>query len=115
MEAHKTMSASVRSLLPASVDVLRDNLLELVNVCPVEQCNPADCPLFPLRKMDYRQRLHWFAALARTDLEYLAAYHYVCMGVRLDARQLPAMRQQTVTPAAAGLTSAAISTRPSSK
>jgi hypothetical protein len=96
------MSASVRALLPASVDVLRDNLVELVNVCPVERCNPADCPLFPLRKMNYQQRLLWFAALNRADLEYMTAYHYVCMGVKLDTRQLPAVRRQTATPTTAG-------------
>ena len=93
IEAHKTMSASVLSSLPASVDVLRDNLKELVNVCPVERCNPADCPLFPLRKMDYQQRLLWFVALSPADLEYLAAYHLVCMNVKLKGNRLTAVRQ----------------------
>jgi len=96
------MTALVQLLLPSSVDGLRASLLELINVCPVEQCNPADCPLFPLRKMDHRQRLHWFASLDRTDLEYLAAYHYVCMNVRLGARRFLAVRQQTVTSTTAG-------------
>jgi hypothetical protein len=69
----------------SSVDDLRASLLELLNACPVEHCNPPDCPLFLLRKMNPRQRLEWFLALDRADLEYLAAYHYACMNVRLGA------------------------------
>jgi hypothetical protein len=77
------VSASVPTLLPTSVDELRASLLELINVCPVEQCNPADCPLFMLRKMNPAQRLQWFASLSQADLEYLANYHYACMNIRL--------------------------------
>ena len=83
-------TASFRSSLPASVEALRASLLDLVNICPVERCNPADCLLFPLRKMDRRGRRLWFYALNRTDLEYLATYHHVCMNVRLNARRLAA-------------------------
>jgi len=81
------MNAPVQPPLPSSVDGLRASLLDLINVCPVEQCNPADCPLFALREMDHCQRLHWFASLDRADLEYLAAYHYVCMKIKLGAHQ----------------------------
>lgn len=84
--AHTSMSASVSSLLPLGVDDLRASLSELVKVCPVERCNPADCPLFMLRKMNYRRRLQWFALLDRADLEYLAVYHYVCMNIKLGGR-----------------------------
>ena len=38
--------------------------------------------------MNYRERLLWFCALNRDDLEYLAAYHHVCMNVKLDARRV---------------------------
>jgi hypothetical protein len=65
-----------------SPDDLRTGLLEVLNVCPVDQCNPADCPLYPLREMDFARRLQWFNALNRSDLEYLAAYHYVCLRLR---------------------------------
>jgi len=80
------MTAPVKPQLPSSVDALRASLLELINVCPVERCNPADCPLFMLRKMNYRRRLQWFASLDRADLEYLAIYHYVCMNIKLGGR-----------------------------
>ena len=86
MNEHTSVSASVPSLLPSGVDDLRGSLLELIKVCPVERCNPVDCPLFLLRKMNYRQRLHWFGLLGRADLEYLALYHYVCMNIRLGGR-----------------------------
>jgi hypothetical protein len=81
-----SMTVSVPSPLPLNVDELRASLLELINTCPVEQCNPADCPLFVLRNVDHRQRLHWFASLGKADLEYLAAYHYTCMNLRLGER-----------------------------
>lgn len=83
---HTSMSASVSSLLTLGVDDLRASLSELINVCPVERCNPADCPLFRLRKMNYGQRVQWFASLDRADLEYLAIYHYVCMNIKLGGR-----------------------------
>jgi hypothetical protein len=69
-----------------STDQLRASLLELIDVCPVTQCNPRDCPLFALRNMNIDQRQRWFEALHRTDLEYLAGYHYVCMNLQLRAR-----------------------------
>ncbi len=81
------MTAPMQPPLPSSVGELQANLSEVLNACPVEQCNPADCPLFPLRKMNYRQRLLWFCALGRADLEYLAAYHNVCMNIKLNARR----------------------------
>jgi hypothetical protein len=64
---------------------LRANLLELVDACPVHQDNPHDCPLFPLRKMKPATRVQWFKALSRDDLDYLAAYHYACLNVRVES------------------------------
>ena len=66
------------------LEELRASLLELTVACPVDECNPADCPLFLLRKMNPRQRRRWVEALDQADLEYLAAYHQVCMNVRLS-------------------------------
>lgn len=71
--------------LPFTPDELRLTLMEVLEVCPVDRCNPADCPLFPLRKMPRRERLRWFNALSQADLQYLAAYHRVCMGLKLAA------------------------------
>ena len=62
---------------------LRDHLLELAVTCPVEQCNPMDCPLQQVRRMDLGRRLEWFQSLSDEDLAYLNAYHYVCLKTRL--------------------------------
>jgi hypothetical protein len=71
------------------IDELRAGLLELTEACPVDQCNPADCPLNALREMRPADRLCWFNALSQADLEYLAAYHYACMKVRISSRRAP--------------------------
>ena len=84
------MNAPIQPILPVALGELRTGLAELINICPVDQCNPVDCPLFPLRKMNYGRRLEWFALLERADLEYLAVYHYVCMNIKLGKRgQVP--------------------------
>ena len=88
------MNEPAQPPLPSSVSELRASLLELLNTCPVDHCNPADCPLFPLRKMKYRDRLLWFCALGRDDLEYLASYHHVCMNIKLDARRAAPEKSQ---------------------
>jgi len=72
--------------LPSTPDELRPTLMEVLEACPVDRCNPADCPLFSLRKMSRRARLHWFNALTPAEVEHLAAYHRVCMGLKLASR-----------------------------
>lgn len=64
---------------------LRHYLLELLDACPLEQCNPEDCPLSSLRQIDSKDRQAWLKALAEDDLEYLAAYHRVCLGIKIEA------------------------------
>ena len=72
---------------PAGSDEqLRKGLLEVLSACPTEACNPTDCPLYQLRQMEYERRLQWLNALSRSDLEYLAAYHYVCMKLKAGDR-----------------------------
>ena len=69
-----------------SDDQLRAGVLEVLNACPADSCNPRDCPLYSLRLMEYERRLQWLRALNRSDLEYLAAYHYVCMKLKAGDR-----------------------------
>ena len=68
-----------------SLDVLRNSLLEVLAVCPADHCNPADCPLYCLRGLDMPRRLQWLRSLNRSDLEYLAIYHHVCMKLKLES------------------------------
>jgi len=63
---------------------LRASLLELAEACPVDRCNPEDCPLFALRQMKLEQRLGWFETLDEDDLAYLATYHHVCLTTKLQ-------------------------------
>jgi len=64
---------------------LRDSILSLAMTCPVEHCNPEDCPLYQVRSLELTRRLDWFRALSDKDLVYLNAYHFVCMKTRLAA------------------------------
>lgn len=64
---------------------LREALLPLAKDCPLEHCNPQDCPLYLVRKMKPRQRWQWFEALSEEGLTYLAAYHHVCLNTKLAA------------------------------
>ena len=73
----------------ASIEELRSSLCAVVDACPVDKCNPVDCPLFQLRKMSHRKRLLWFNALNEAELRYLACYHQVCMGLKLNGRLSP--------------------------
>jgi hypothetical protein len=67
---------------------LRDSLLKLALACPVENCNPQDCPLFAVRRMDPGKRLEWFNALSLDRLSYLAAYHHLCMGRKFHLQMI---------------------------
>jgi hypothetical protein len=64
---------------------LRDNLLSLVQRCPVELSNPKDCPLFGIRKLGPARRLRWFNDLTEDDLVYLNAYHCICAQVKMES------------------------------
>jgi hypothetical protein len=88
-------------VMPSILDELRPTLMEVIDVCPVDQCNPVDCPLFALRKLPRRERLRWFKALNTTDLRYLADYHKVCMGLKLAARLQPSQPPPNISSSAA--------------
>ena len=64
-------------------DPLRASLISLAERCPVVERNPEDCPLFRVRKMKPAARLKWLEALSEDDLDFIAAYHHVCMKVKL--------------------------------
>jgi len=74
----------------AVVEALRASLLDVLNGCPADLCNPSDCPLYGLRALDYPRRLQWLDALGQSDLEYLAVYHFACLRIKLHSRATPA-------------------------
>lgn len=79
-------TAALNTLSQRGKDELRASLLSLTRACPVDGCNPKDCPLYSLRKMEPMQRLQWFNALSEDDLFYLATYHHVCMNIRVASK-----------------------------
>jgi len=76
-------AAALKTTSRRSKDELRASLLSLTKTCPVDGCNPKDCPLYSLRKMEPMQRLQWFYALDEDDLAYLATYHHICMNIKV--------------------------------
>jgi hypothetical protein len=65
---------------------LLDSILQVAMGCPVDQTNPADCPLFLIRKMDLPRRIQWLSNLTDEDLTYLASYHCLCLKIKLESR-----------------------------
>jgi hypothetical protein len=79
-------AAALKTASQRSKDELRASLLSLTKACPVDECNPEDCPLYSLRKMEPMQRLQWLNALSEDDLVYLATYHHVCMNIKMASK-----------------------------
>ena len=73
-------------------DELRANLFSLAEACPVEGCNPQDCPLYLFRKLKRPQRLEWCNALSEDDLVYLATYHHICFKTKLALKPIEDIR-----------------------
>jgi hypothetical protein len=76
-------TAALKTVSQRGTDELRANLFSLAQACPVDKLNPADCPLYLLRKMKPRQQRQWFNALNEDDLVFLATYHHVCMNIKV--------------------------------
>jgi len=64
---------------------LQQAVLSLAPACPVDGCNPADCPLFGVRQLDPALRAQWFKSLTDGDLDFLTAYHNVCMKIIVES------------------------------
>jgi len=83
LNANQAMTTTASLTSAQRKSELRANVLALAEACPVENCNPTDCPLYQLRQKKYTARLAWFNALSEDDLAYLAAYHDVCLNLKL--------------------------------
>lgn len=62
---------------------LKEFVAALAVDCPVGHSNPEDCPLHDLREQKMPARLKWLQALGEDDLQYLAAYHQVCLNTKI--------------------------------
>jgi hypothetical protein len=75
---------------PIPLKELRASLVSIAYCCPVDSCNPEDCPLFLLRKLPPADRVAWLDGLNMADAQYLSFYHHVCMRLKLEQSCAPA-------------------------
>jgi hypothetical protein len=77
--------------------------MEVAEACPIDSCQPEECPLLAVRKLDPKDRSRWFDTLDEKDLSYLATYHFICLDMKVQAKlaELPSAQS-----ARAGQTSA---------
>ena len=54
-------------------------VIQLTAACPIENCATPLCPLFEVRKLAAGERMEWIRALSNEDLEFLSAYHQICL------------------------------------
>jgi hypothetical protein len=89
---------SMTTLALTSCEGIKVHLLEVLNACPAGQCNPDDCPLYKLRLWDFPERVRWLNSLTLDDLQFLSAYHNVCMQFKLTAEHpLPAVAEDSTS------------------
>ena len=60
------------------LDKKRQELLTLLEKCPVNEDNPQDCPLHSVRKNDTQAQLEWVTELSDTELSGVFSYHNTC-------------------------------------
>ena len=69
-----------------SIQSLREHLLSLFDSPIPIHCEEPACPIYTLSQMTPRKRAAWIHALDRSDLEYLASYHHVCLKTCIAAK-----------------------------
>jgi hypothetical protein len=77
------MKDTAKKRTTARKNELRAAVLSLVEFCPIDECNPEECPLHKVRKLKRPERLEWLSALSEDDLAHLTAYHHVCLNLKL--------------------------------
>lgn len=79
------MKKTQRKATPRTRGRWLDEQLRTVAVsCPYTKTNPADCPLFEVRKLPPSQLLEWLAGLKAEEKEYLMLYHECCLLVQWE-------------------------------
>ncbi len=62
---------------------MQSDVLRLTFACPHGLENPDCCPLHGVRALDEAGRSNWVLRLNDEELEYLTAYHQVCLQLNL--------------------------------
>lgn len=83
--AKRLHQAIAHSVLGDQQNELLADLLKLSEACPFDETNPQDCPLSALRRMKTAKRAQWLQALREDDVSYLAAYHRVCLTIKVES------------------------------
>lgn len=63
---------------------LDEQLRQVAVNCPHTKTNPADCPLFEVRKLPPSELAEWLTGLKPEEKEYLMLYHECCLLVRWE-------------------------------
>lgn len=59
-------------------EALRQNLINLIEHCPVGTCHPENCLLGSVMEMKPSDRVRWLNGLNQDSLVFLASYQFVC-------------------------------------
>jgi hypothetical protein len=81
-------TAAKQKTRPSRRDKLGTSLISLSKCCPINEGNPEDCLLFQVRKLKPSARLKWFDGLTEEDQSFIAAYHHICLKVRLAENRI---------------------------
>jgi len=85
----KHISTMAKSITRQSrSDLLRASLISLTSAAQGLNAIPRTARCSGSEKMKPSARLQWFQALTEEDLDFLAAYHHVCMNVKLTENRV---------------------------
>jgi len=82
------------------LDERRRLIAELTCECPVNKDNPADCPLANVRKLSPEERRKWVQDLPESEVNYLIAYHHLCLRTKFEYKFPSPSAPKTAKPAA---------------
>jgi len=62
---------------------LRAEVISLGQFCPIDECNPEDCPLYDFRRLKHPEQMLWLNGLSQDELAYLIAYHQIYLNTQI--------------------------------
>lgn len=69
---------------PDGREALVAYVIGLSVACPLQQDNPPDCPLNPLRSQALKDRYLWVKSLSDEQLKEIARHHCACIEKKED-------------------------------
>jgi len=71
---------------------LQGRVVALSVACPVDECNPPECPFHKLRKLPLRDRYEWVKGISEEEALRLLAFHEKCVEEKISG--LPSWQQK---------------------